>query len=63
MAVYGICYSLQKIVMSQITIMSFGIMIIIVVIVPNIIFAMLFFRREEFKYLLSLIKKSLKKKK
>ena len=62
-AVYGICYSLQKIVMSQITIVSFGIMIIIVVIVPNIIFAMLFFRREEFKYLLSLIKKSLKKKK
>ena len=62
-AVYGICYSLQKIVMSQITIMSFGIMIIIVVIVPNIIFVMLFFRREEFKYLLSLIKKSLKKKK
>ena len=59
---YGICYGLQKIIMLQVTITSFCIMVIIVVVIPNILFCILFFRREEFKYLLSLIRNFIKRK-
>lgn len=53
---YIICLFLSKRIMANITIMNFGIMIILVAVIPNVIFMLIFHKDEEFKYLFEIIK-------
>lgn len=54
---YIICLFFSKRIMAEITIMNFGIMIILVAVIPNVIFMLIFHKNEEFKYLFEIIKK------
>lgn len=60
---YIICLLLSKKIMADITIINFGIMIILVAVIPNVIFMLIFHKDEEFKYLIEIIKKCCIKRK
>lgn len=60
---YVICFLLSQRILADITIINFGIMIILVALVPNIIFAFAFHKDKEFKYLVGIAKNMLYKKK
>lgn len=53
---YIICLLLSKKIMADITIINFGITIILVVVIPNVIFMLIFHKDEEFKCLINIIK-------
>ncbi len=56
----GICFFISSFVLKEITIPGFAIMIVIVTIIFNGIFILLFHRSEEFGYLLETVKSKLK---
>lgn len=58
---YIICYILSKKVFENITVLSFSLMAILVVIIPNIVFALVFHRSDEFKYLIGIVKSMIRK--
>ena len=58
---YIICYILSKKVLENITVLSFSLMAILVVIIPNIVFALVFYRSDEFKYLIGIVKSMTRK--
>lgn len=60
---YAICFFLSQRILADITIINFGIMIILVALIPNIIFALVFHKDKEFKYLVEIAKNILYKKK
>lgn len=60
---YVICFLLSQKILADITITNFGIMIILIVVIPNIVFAIVFHRDKEFKYWVEIVKNILYKKK
>lgn len=53
---YGICYFLSQKILADITIIHFVVMIVLVAIIPNLMFALAFHRDPEFKYLVEIVK-------
>jgi len=58
--VYGLLSGIKRLVMPQITILSFAVMFVIICVVFNSIYLVLFGRTEEFKYLWGIVKRKLK---
>lgn len=59
---YIICFLLSKKILEDITVINFGVMIIMVAVIPNIIFIFVFHRDKEFEYLVEIAKNILNKK-
>lgn len=59
---YVICYILRQKVLENITVINFTIMVILVGIIPNIIFAIAFHKDVEFKYLIEIAKSVVNRK-
>lgn len=55
-AAYIVCGAISKYVFSDITMLRFGIMMVVVAIAPNLLFIILFRKRTEFKYYVTLVK-------
>lgn len=53
---YGICYFLSQKILADITIIHFVVMVVLVAIIPNLMFALAFHRDPEFKYLVEIVK-------
>lgn len=53
---YRICEIIVQNIIVSITVMSFIVSMVTVAIVPNIIFMMIFYNREEFKYFINIVK-------
>ena len=60
-AVFGLLSVVKRIVMPQVTILTFAIMFVIICVFFNLVFLVLFGRSEEFKYLWGLVSKKLKR--
>ncbi len=58
----GICFAIRYFLLSEITILRFAIMTVLVVVIPNLLFFLFFRKREEFRYISNTIKSKLSRK-
>ncbi|MBO5486416.1 MAG: polysaccharide biosynthesis protein, partial [Eubacterium sp.] len=60
---FGLLMLVKSRIMSTVTVLSFGVMFIIICVVFNGVFLLLFGRTEEFKYLWNIVAGKLRKRK
>ena len=58
---FAILYGIRKVLMPQISILSFGIMFVVICVIFNGVFLLVFGRTQEFQYLWGIVRRKLKK--
>ena len=62
-AAYGICLVLKNLIMPNVTIMNFIIMMVVVTIIPNLLFFIVFHKTEEFRFVNGIVQNIIKRHK
>ena len=58
---FAILYGIRRVLMPQISILSFGIMFVVICVIFNGVFLLVFGRTQEFQYLWGIVRRKLKK--